>query len=531
MPRTLSIVTVLLAGLAGLAGLGRVHAQASALGTTPLVWEQLEVREGALHYALALPKDLDPARPTPVLVGFPPGVQDRAMAEWAYGAIWAPLVAEGWIVACPVAKEGEVLFRGHDARLRMLLHRLAVRFTPEGGRVVAAGTSNGGRAAIALAAHNPYFVSDVLAFPGQAPLPLHPELKRARWTTFRLLAGEKDARWVASGRATVEALTAAGIAASFEVLPGAEHVPHELFGERFVAMCRETRARRDEPDPVRRAVRDALGDFHDAATKADAERYFGRFTADGVFLGSDPDERWDVPAFRAWAQPYFARESAWSFAPLVQHVTVDAGGEVAWFDEVVGSDYMGACRGSGVLRLVDGSWKVALYDLTVPVPNDLLDAVTAAIDRRGSAPLEPVTVLLVRHAEKAEVGDDPELSPAGRARAEALAALLARTPIDAAYSSPYQRTVQTLAPLASAKGLTVQTMDAADVGALRRHVVAEHAGQTVVIAGHSNTVQQIARAFGVHDAPALTEADYGDLFVIRCGVFGSAMLRLSFGGR
>ena len=55
-----------------------------------------------------------------------------------------------------------------------------------------------------------------------------------------------------------------------------------------------------------------VDDWHDAAAKADETRYFAHFTDDGVFLGTDATERWDVPAFRKYAHPHFAKGKAWA---------------------------------------------------------------------------------------------------------------------------------------------------------------------------------------------------------------------------
>ena len=71
---------------------------------------------------------------------------------------------------------------------------------------------------------------------------------------------------------------------------------------------------------------------------------------------------------------------------------------------------------------------------------------------------QPITtVILMRHGEKVNDGtDDPGLAPQGFERAARLAELLKNTAVDAIYSSPFQRTRNTIAPLAQAKGLTVQ---------------------------------------------------------------------------
>jgi hypothetical protein len=54
-------------------------------------------------------------------------------------------------------------------------------------------------------------------------------------------------------------------------------------------------------------------------------------------------------------------------------------GNVAWFDEVLDSASYGECRGTGVLRREDGVWKIAHYNLTIPIPNDLAKDFVAKI--------------------------------------------------------------------------------------------------------------------------------------------------------
>ncbi|HYZ88919.1 MAG TPA: nuclear transport factor 2 family protein [Myxococcales bacterium] len=116
-----------------------------------------------------------------------------------------------------------------------------------------------------------------------------------------------------------------------------------------------------------------LDDFHDAAARADEERYFAHFAPDGVFLGTDATERWNVAAFRAYAHPYFARGKAWSFRAVRRAVIVR--GDAAWFDEDLETQNLGPARGSGVLTLRDGKWLVEQYVLSITVPNDRFAAV------------------------------------------------------------------------------------------------------------------------------------------------------------
>jgi hypothetical protein len=126
-------------------------------------------------------------------------------------------------------------------------------------------------------------------------------------------------------------------------------------------------------------VEHVLDDFHDAAAKADEARYFSHFAHDGVFLGTDAKERWDVAAFRAYAHPHFAKGKAWSFHATSRHVTFSNDGAVVWFDEALATERLGPARGSGVLVREDGAWKIEQYNLTITIPNERFDDVKKAL--------------------------------------------------------------------------------------------------------------------------------------------------------
>jgi len=117
------------------------------------------------------------------------------------------------------------------------------------------------------------------------------------------------------------------------------------------------------------AVLDA---FHAAAAAADEERYAATMTDDVVFLGTAPGERWEGAVWRDFVHSFFSRGKGWAYEPSDRTVVVAEDGHVAWFDETVENQHYGACRGSGVLRREDGEWRVAQYNLTIPVPDDLV---------------------------------------------------------------------------------------------------------------------------------------------------------------
>lgn len=136
-------------------------------------------------------------------------------------------------------------------------------------------------------------------------------------------------------------------------------------------------ALREAGGPERAAVERALDAFHRAAARADGEAYFALLAEGAVFLGTDASERWDREAFRAYASPYFARGTGWTYTPTERHVWV-AGG-TAWFDERLTNEKYGEVRGTGVLRRGPAGWRLVHYNLCFPIPNDLAAEVVERI--------------------------------------------------------------------------------------------------------------------------------------------------------
>ena len=133
---------------------------------------------------------------------------------------------------------------------------------------------------------------------------------------------------------------------------------------------------------VPRSPDQVLTDFHDAAAKSDESRYFNHFARLGsVFIGTDATERWNLEQFRAFAHPYFAQGKGWTYTlvPGSRSITFVRGTSVAYFDELLQNAKLGLCRGSGVLVIEDEVWKVAQYNLSIPIPNEKAASVVEII--------------------------------------------------------------------------------------------------------------------------------------------------------
>ena len=57
---------------------------------------------------------------------------------------------------------------------------------------------------------------------------------------------------------------------------------------------------------------------------------------------------------------------------------------LVWFDEELNTTNLGLLRGSGVLEIRDGKWKIAHYNLAIPIPNNIVNSVVDSIAKYES---------------------------------------------------------------------------------------------------------------------------------------------------
>jgi hypothetical protein len=143
------------------------------------------------------------------------------------------------------------------------------------------------------------------------------------------------------------------------------------------------------PVPPQQELATILDDFHAAASKADYEKYFAHWSPVSVFLGTDATERWVGQEFRDYAKKRFDTGKGWTYRSHDRHITMAPDGEHAFFDELLDNEKYGTCRGSGVFRKMEGKWWLMQYNLSVMVPNELAEGVTAII-KRGAPPAPKV---------------------------------------------------------------------------------------------------------------------------------------------
>jgi broad specificity phosphatase PhoE len=134
-----------------------------------------------------------------------------------------------------------------------------------------------------------------------------------------------------------------------------------------------------------------------------------------------------------------------------------------------------------------------------------------------AAMAQPGMIYLVRHGEKA-VGNDPELTGQGRLRAQNIATTLQRAGVQAIFSTPTARTLQTAQPLAKQLKLPVQQYAADAPNALVEKVKALRGA--VLVVGHSNTLSELVTLFGGAPGTDIADGEYDRLYQLINGADG-----------
>ena len=152
----------------------------------------------------------------------------------------------------------------------------------------------------------------------------------------------------------------------------------------------------------------------------------------------------------------------------------------------------------------------------------------------ATAPEAATVVIVVRHAEKALLpANDPPLTEAGVVRAKALAAALAEDNVQVVISTPLVRALETARPTAEARGLAIETVllspAVVDHAKAVADAVRRHAGKTVLVVGHSNTVAAIIRELGGPKMPDLCDSQYSNLFILVLDGVGTRFIRGTYG--
>lgn len=186
------------------------------------------------------------------------------------------------------------------------------------------------------------------------------------------------------------------------------------------------------------------------------------------------------------------------------------------------------------MRLLHRS-RVALFAICASLSAATAQPAAAQPTAAQPAAAREQLVFIVRHAEKANATEtDPTLSDAGKARAAALAFALKDAGIGEVLVTQRRRTVETAAPLTQLRELSAHVVpfgaSTPDHALAVAAAVRASKADAILVVGHSNTVHLIVAALGGPKLPALCDAEYSNLFMVRLRANGTAaFVRSTYG--
>ncbi|RAR50851.1 phosphoglycerate mutase family protein [Flavobacterium lacus] len=123
------------------------------------------------------------------------------------------------------------------------------------------------------------------------------------------------------------------------------------------------------------------------------------------------------------------------------------------------------------------------------------------------------TLYFIRHAEKADTSENPELSAEGIKRSVRWTKLFEKKTIDILYTTLTRRAQMTFSTIATSKQKDMIFYDLSKFSL--KETIEKHPGKTILIVGHNNTIPKQINAFlGEEIHQQIDENEFGNLYTI-----------------
>ncbi len=192
----------------------------------------MRVAGTTVSYKLVLPNGYDAAKTYPAILVFGGGPQTMNTIDGALARNFqAQAEQRGYLVIGPAAPDGDLFFYDGDRIFPEFLDMLLAAHKIEGGKFHVAGPSNGGIAAMHVAATLPQYFLSATAFPGYLWEPTPAKLQKLEGICVYLYIGENDDyRWHGEMEREAEVLRSRGSVAQYTVERGQPHRLETLAG-------------------------------------------------------------------------------------------------------------------------------------------------------------------------------------------------------------------------------------------------------------------------------------------------------------
>jgi predicted peptidase len=208
----------------------------------PLRAEVLEkskdVGDTTVHYKVVLPDGYDPAKAYPAILAMGGGPQTMNTVDGILNRNFRALAEKrGYIVVSPAAPDGDLFFEDGDRIFPEFLKMIEADYKIQDNKFHIAGVSNGGIAALHVAALNPQYFLSVTAFPGYMWEPTVEKLRAISKMCVFMYVGELDPyRWHSEMKKEAEFLRSMGTVARYTVEQGQPHRLDTLAGDNAVRL-------------------------------------------------------------------------------------------------------------------------------------------------------------------------------------------------------------------------------------------------------------------------------------------------------
>ncbi|MEC5165489.1 2,3-bisphosphoglycerate-dependent phosphoglycerate mutase [Flavobacterium sp. PL11] len=123
------------------------------------------------------------------------------------------------------------------------------------------------------------------------------------------------------------------------------------------------------------------------------------------------------------------------------------------------------------------------------------------------------TYYFIRHAEKIDDSKNPDLSNTGLERAKSWNQLFSQIKFDVIYSTDYNRTLQTVEPIAISQNIKTTIYDPKTVDINK--FIKKNLGKKVLIVGHSNTIPKfINQIIDQEVYKDIEDNTFGNLYIV-----------------
>jgi predicted esterase len=186
-----------------------------------------QVGDTTVYYKVVLPNGYDPAKAYPAVLAMGGGPQNMNTVDNILNRNFrAEAEKRGYIVVAPAAPDDDLFFEEGDRIFPDFLKMIEADYKIQDNKFHVAGPSNGGIAALHVAAANPEYFLSVTAFPGYLWEPNVPKLIVLTEMCVFMYVGEFDPyMWHSEMKREAEFLRAAGALARYTV---EKDQPHRL---------------------------------------------------------------------------------------------------------------------------------------------------------------------------------------------------------------------------------------------------------------------------------------------------------------